>query len=94
MHMHMRDHDKMLVLYVPHQKKSFTKYRWWQITLIPVVSSNGMTYTNVVSVPTKKSQIYMSYITTYLPSGVYVFNIARASLHTLRECIHVLQKRQ
>ncbi len=58
MHMHMRDHDKMSVLYVPHQKKSFAKYRrrthsLWHFTLIPVVSSSGMTYANVVSVPIK-----------------------------------------
>jgi hypothetical protein len=36
---------KMLVLYVPHQKKKLTKYKWctysqWQNTLIPVVNSN------------------------------------------------------
>jgi hypothetical protein len=27
MHMHMQDHDNMSVLYVPHQKKAFAKYR-------------------------------------------------------------------
>jgi hypothetical protein len=44
-------------------KKSFVKYRWrtynrWQFTLIPVVSSSGMTYANVVSVPTEKHNRY------------------------------------
>jgi hypothetical protein len=60
----------MSVLYVPHQKKSFAKYRWrtynqWQIALIPVVSSRGMTYTNVVTVPTEK-HIYIYDIHHYL----------------------------
>jgi hypothetical protein len=59
MHMHMQDHDNMSVLCMPHQKKDFAKYRWcthsrWQFALIPVVSSNSMTYTNVVSVPAEK----------------------------------------
>jgi hypothetical protein len=52
----MRYHDNISVLHVPHQKKSFAKYRWctyslWQIALTLVVSSIGMTYANVVSVP-------------------------------------------
>jgi hypothetical protein len=77
MHMHMRDHDNMPVLYVPHQKKAFAKYRWlmhsrWQITFILIVSSSSMTYP---------------------PSGTHMFNAAWTSLHTLRECIHVLRKR-
>jgi hypothetical protein len=59
MHVPMQDHDNMPILYVPHQKKSFAKYRWrmdsrWQIAPIPVVSSSGMTYTNVVSIHAKK----------------------------------------
>jgi hypothetical protein len=75
MHMHMRDHDNMLILYVPHQKKFFVKYRWctcnrWQFTLIPVVSSSGMTYANVVSVPAEEHNRYITYITTSPPSGV------------------------
>jgi hypothetical protein len=45
----------MSKLYVPYQKKEGAKYRWctssqWQNELIPVVSSSGMTYANVVSV--------------------------------------------
>jgi hypothetical protein len=64
MHTHMQGHDKILVLYVPHQKKSFAKYRWhtynrWQITLISVVSSSGMTYTNVVSIPAEEHNRYI-----------------------------------
>jgi hypothetical protein len=94
----MRDHDKMLVLYVPHQKKSFTKYRWrtynrWKIALITLVSSNGMTYANMVSVPAEEHNRYMTYITTYPQSGIRVFNIAQTILHTLWERIHVLRKR-
>jgi hypothetical protein len=47
--MHMHDHDKMLVLYVSHKKKSLVKYRWraynqWQTALIPVVSFSDLTY--------------------------------------------------
>jgi hypothetical protein len=88
MHMHMRDHDKMLILYVPHQKKSFAKYRWrtyneWQITLIPVVSSSGMTYSNVVSIPAKKHNKYMTYIITYPLSGACAFNTTRTAPHML-----------
>jgi hypothetical protein len=88
MHMHMWDHDKMPVLCIPHQKKSFAKYRWhtynwWQITLIPIVSSNGMTYANVASVPTKEHNRYMTYITTYPPSGAHAFNAAWTSLYTI-----------
>jgi hypothetical protein len=77
----------MSVLYVPHQKKSFVKYRChtycrWQIALIPVVSSSGMTYTKVVSVTVEEHNRYMTYIITYLPSGAHVFNVARTTLHT------------
>jgi hypothetical protein len=35
----------------------------------------------------------MTYITTYPPSGVRVFNATRTALHTLLERIHVLRKR-
>jgi hypothetical protein len=63
MHMLMQDHDNISTIYVPHQKKSFAKYIWrmysrWQITLIPMVSSSRMTYTNVVSLPVDKHNIY------------------------------------
>jgi hypothetical protein len=86
------------VIYVPHQKKSFAKYRWrtynwWQITLIPVVSSNDMTYVNMVSIPAEEHNRYMTYIITYPSSGIRAFNAARTALHTLREHIHVLNKR-
>jgi hypothetical protein len=94
----MRNHDNMLVLYVPHQKKTFAKYRWrthsqWQIALIHVVCSNGMTYANVVSVPTKEHNRYMTYITTYPLSGAHAFNTAQIVMHMLRERIHVMRKR-
>jgi hypothetical protein len=66
MHMLMQDHANMSILYVSHQKNSFAKYIWrtysrWQIALIPMVSSSGMTYTNVVSVPAEKHNIYDIY---------------------------------
>jgi hypothetical protein len=98
MHMHMQDHDNMSVLYVPHQKKTFAKYRWrtynwWQIALVPEVSSSGMTYTNVVSVPTEGHDRYMKYITTYPLSDAHAFNATRTTLHMLRERIHILRKR-
>jgi hypothetical protein len=59
MHMHMQDHDNMPVLYVLTKRKKFAKCiwrtdNWWQIALIPVVGSGGMTYVNVVSVPIEK----------------------------------------
>jgi hypothetical protein len=38
----------------------------WKITLIPMVSSNDMTYSNVVSVLAENTtDIYVTYITTY-----------------------------
>jgi hypothetical protein len=88
----------MPVLYIPHQKKRFTKYIWrtynrWQITLIPVVSSSSMTYANMFSVPAEEHNRYMIYITTYPPSGARVFNDVWTALHTFRECFHVLWKR-
>jgi hypothetical protein len=44
-------------------KEKFTRYirrmySRWQIALVPVVSSSGMTYANMVSVPAKKHNIY------------------------------------
>jgi hypothetical protein len=57
-----------------------------------VVSSSGMTYANVVSVPVEKHNIHVTYITTYPPSDTHVFNTAWTALHMLQECIHVLQK--
>jgi hypothetical protein len=94
----MQNHDKMLVIYIPHQKNFFDKYRChtynrWQIALIPVASSSGLTYKNVVSVFAEEYNRYRTYITTYPPSGARAFNSAQAALHTLRECIHVLRKR-
>jgi hypothetical protein len=58
-----------------------------------MVSSSGMTYANVVSVPTEEHNRYMTYITTYSPSGVGAFKAARTMLHMLRERIHILRKR-
>jgi hypothetical protein len=54
----------MSVLYIPHQKQKLTKYRWctcsqWQIALIHVVSSTGMTYANMVSVSVEKDNIHI-----------------------------------
>jgi hypothetical protein len=88
----------MSVLYVPHQKKCFVKYRWrtyngWQITLIPIISSSGMTYAIVISIPSEEHNIHMTYITTYPSSGACAFNAARTTLHTLQEHIHILRKR-
>jgi hypothetical protein len=40
----------------------------------------------------QKSTIYITYITTYPPSGAHVFNIVWTMLHTLQERIHVLRK--
>jgi hypothetical protein len=98
MHMKMQVHDKISVIYVPHQKNFFAKYkqrtysRWW-ITLILIVNSSGMTYTNMASIPAEEHNRYMTYITTYPPSGVCVFNAARTILHMLWERIHVLRKK-
>jgi hypothetical protein len=99
MHMHMQDHNNMSVIYVPHRNKSFGKYRWrmynqWQITLMSVVSSSGMTYENVVSVPAEEHNWYIiTYITPYPLSATRAFNDAWTTLYTLRERIHVLRKR-
>jgi hypothetical protein len=54
-----------------------------KVALIPVVSSSGMTYASVVSVPAEEHNGYMTYITTYPSSGAYAFNTARTTLHTL-----------
>jgi hypothetical protein len=87
-HMHMQDHNKVPIIYVPHQKKSFVKYRWrtynrWQFTLIPVVSSSGMTYANVVSVPTEKHNRYRyNHTSPLIPQVTHV----RLMLHEQR-CI-------
>jgi hypothetical protein len=35
----------------------------------------------------------MTYITTYPSSDAHVFNAVWTTLHTLRECIHILRKR-
>jgi hypothetical protein len=51
------------------------------------------TYGNIVSIPAEKHNRYMTYITTYTPSGARVFNAARTAMHTLQKRIHVLQKR-
>jgi hypothetical protein len=88
MHMHMRDHDNIPVLCVPHQKKVFVNYRWctynwWQITLIPIVSYSDMTYANVVSIPAEEHNRSMTYNTTYSPCGACAFNAARIAPHTL-----------
>jgi hypothetical protein len=44
------------------KRKRGAKYRWctcrwWQIALIPLVSSSGMTFANMVSVPTEEHNI-------------------------------------
>jgi hypothetical protein len=85
----MQDHDKILVLYIPHKKKSFIKYRWctyslWQIALIPIVSSSGMTYANVISVPAEKHNRYMTCIITY-PSSDSTAYVMRTYSHLEEE---------
>jgi hypothetical protein len=40
----------------------------------------------------QKSTIYMTYITTYTPSGAHMFNAAWTTLHMLHKGIHVLRK--
>jgi hypothetical protein len=85
-------------LYIPYQKKSSpnidgVRILSGKIALILVVSSSGITYANVVSVPAEEHNRYMTCITTYLPSGACAFNTARTMLHILREHIHILRKR-
>jgi hypothetical protein len=47
----------------------------------------------MVSIPAEKTQYaYMSYITTYPPSGAHVFNTVWTALHMLQERIHALHK--
>jgi hypothetical protein len=58
-----------------------------------VVSSSGMTYANMVSVPAVEHNRYMSYITTYPPSGSHMFNATWIALHMLQKRIHILRKR-
>jgi hypothetical protein len=64
--MKMQFHDNMSVLSIPHQKKkAFATYRWrmhsqWQFTLIPMVSSNKMTYTIMVSIPVEDIHHHLS----------------------------------
>jgi hypothetical protein len=52
-----------------------------------------MTYVNMISIPVEGHNRYITYITTYPPSGTRAFNAAHTVLHTLRERIHVLSKR-
>jgi hypothetical protein len=52
-----------------------------------------MTYANVVSVPAKEHNRYMTYIIIYLPSGACAFDIVQTALHMLQERIQVLSKR-
>jgi hypothetical protein len=60
-------------------KENIVNYRWcmcnwWQFTLIPVVSSSGMTYANVFSVPAQEYNIHDIHHPTerYLPSYLFV----------------------
>jgi hypothetical protein len=89
----MQCHKNMSVLSIPHQKKSFCytcrrrTHNRWHIALNPVVSSNSMTYTNVVSVPTKKHNIHdihhlnERYLPSYLVIGA---SLQKSKLHKLR----------
>jgi hypothetical protein len=63
-----------------------------KVALITVVSYSGITYANMVSVSADEHNRYMTYITTYLPSGAHMFNAAWTALHTLPEHIHALRK--
>jgi hypothetical protein len=65
MHMHMRDHDKcqsymLLTKYIWHA------YNWWQITLIPVVSSSDLTYKTWLAY-LQKSIIYIWHTSPLIP---------------------------
>jgi hypothetical protein len=51
-----------------------------------------MTYANVVSVPVKEHNRYMTYITIYLPSGACAFDIAQTALHMLQKRILSLEQ--
>jgi hypothetical protein len=63
------------------------------IALIPVVNSNEISLRNRdYHRCTRAQYTYMTYITTYPPSGTHAFNAAWTALHTLQERIHVLRK--
>jgi hypothetical protein len=63
------------------------------VTLIPVVSSSETSLRNRGQRTCRRAQYtHMTYITTYPPSGVYVFNTAWTTLHMSQEHIHVLRK--
>jgi hypothetical protein len=63
------------------------------VALIPVVISNTSSLRNRGYRTCRKTQYaYMSYITTYPPSGSHMFNAAWIALHTLQERIHTLRK--
>jgi hypothetical protein len=87
----------MSALYIPHQKKKGMP----NIDDVRVVSGKSHSYlwlvlterlTQMWLVYLQKGAIYMTYITTYPPTGTHAFNATWTALHTLRECIHVLQK--
>jgi hypothetical protein len=63
-----------------------------KVALIPIVSSSGITYANMVSIPAEDHNRYMTYITTYSPSDAHAFNAAWTVLHMLPERIHALRK--
>jgi hypothetical protein len=83
----MQCHEDMWVLSVP--KKTFVTHIGgvWHITLNHVVSSNDMTYTNVVIVPTENYNIHdihhpiERYLTSYLVVGVL---LPKSKLHKVR----------
>jgi hypothetical protein len=80
----MRDHDKYQS-YMFLTKRKVCQYirrtysRWW-ITLILVVSSSGMTYANVVSIPTEEHNRNIWHTSWLIPQVVPV----RLTLH--RQC--------
>jgi hypothetical protein len=60
-------------------KEKLADYSWrtcsrWQLALIPVVSSSGMTYTNVASIPTEVHNVHDIHHPTerYLPSYLVI----------------------
>jgi hypothetical protein len=63
------------------------------IALIPVVSSIESSLHNHGQRTCKRVKYaYITYITTYPPSGAHAFNVAWIALHTLQERIHILRK--
>jgi hypothetical protein len=69
----------MSVLSIPPQKEKLAQYigrtySQWQFALIPIVSSSGMTYANMISVPAEKHNIHGIHHPTegYLPSYLVV----------------------